>query len=201
MTKSLEQLLQNNPLLWRGQRGGVSARERQPTGYAELDNLLPGGGWPANALVEVISPCWGVGEVRLWLPVMEHLAPKLTVWLAPPHQPYAPALVNAGIRLESLLSINTSSEEDMWWSMEKLLRAQACGLVLVWPRALPPGKLRRLQLAAEAGHTLGVLIHPRGSRASPAAIKLLLSPAAEGVSLQLLKARGAMGRRQITLTL
>jgi hypothetical protein len=41
-----------------------------PTGRSELDARLPGGGWPAGTLVEVLLETAGLGEVQLFLPAL-----------------------------------------------------------------------------------------------------------------------------------
>jgi protein ImuA len=63
------------------------------------------------------------------------------------------------------------------------------------------GLLRRLQLAAAAGGTPAVLLRPPSAaeHASPAALRLLVHTAADGVEATLLKLRG--GRAGATLRL
>ena len=51
--------------VWRAGRSAVSAPSGVPTGHAALDALLPLGGWPRNALTEVLLPADGVGELAL----------------------------------------------------------------------------------------------------------------------------------------
>src|SRR5271165_5056549 len=75
------------------------------TGSSSLDARLPGGGWPTASLVEVLIDDTGLGEVQLFLPALVRSqrsadgdVPWL-VWIAPPHEPYAPALAQLGIEL------------------------------------------------------------------------------------------------------
>ena len=42
----------------------------QPTGHAELDAQLPGGGWPVGALTEILQPAGLHSEWRLLLPAL-----------------------------------------------------------------------------------------------------------------------------------
>ena len=54
----------NHPSIW---RGGSCARvtvPSVPTGFAELDAVLPGGGWPAAALTEIYAERSGIGPRR-----------------------------------------------------------------------------------------------------------------------------------------
>ena len=91
MKPALAELL-HNPLLWRGDQ---LARSEQtvPSGFVELDRALPGGGWPQTALTELLMDEEGIGELRLLLPALAHLAQggESVVLVAPPHPPHAPA--------------------------------------------------------------------------------------------------------------
>ena len=203
LPETLQQLLRNHPALWRGgdrkgPQGGI------PTGYTELDAALPEGGWPTAALMEVITPRWGIGELRLLLPAMHAAtaAGHWLVWVAPPFLPYAPALAAAGIDLSRVIVIHSESRlHDALWSMEKALQTAPCALVFAWLNWLPNTVVRRLQLAAETGRTLGVLFREHEARHSPAALRLRLQPAHSGLHVQLVKARGTCHRRCIHLPL
>ena len=204
LPERLQQLLRSHPALWRGgdrkgpQGGGIS------TGYTELDAALPEGGWPTAALMEVITPRWGIGELRLLLPAMRAAtaAGHWLVWVAPPFLPYAPALAAAGIDLSRVIVIHSESRlHDALWSMEKALQTGPCALVFAWLNWLPNTVVRRLQLAAETGRTLGVLFREHEARHSPAALRLRLQPAHSGLHVQLVKARGTCHRRCIHLPL
>ena len=86
------------------------------------------------------------------------------------------------------------------WAVEQALRSGACGAVLWWPG---PGagsgrgfrELRRLQLAAQEGHSLGLVFRPAQAarESSPSALRLLLRTREQGLEVVLLKSRG--GRR------
>ena len=52
---SLDLLLQH-PGIWRGDRLAQAGVDALPTGFAELDKQLPGGGWPRGALTEIVGP-------------------------------------------------------------------------------------------------------------------------------------------------
>ncbi|MBT8147130.1 MAG: hypothetical protein KJN90_09770, partial [Gammaproteobacteria bacterium] len=58
------------------------------------------------------------------------------------------------------------------WSIEKALQTDSCGLVLAWQNWLPDKVVRRLQLAAEAGETLGILFQHRISKYSQSSLCL-----------------------------
>jgi hypothetical protein len=56
--------------------------------------------------------------------------------------------------------------------MEKALQTSSCGLVLAWQNWLSNKVMRRLQLAAENGKTLGVLFHHNVSKCSQSSLSL-----------------------------
>jgi hypothetical protein len=190
---SLESVLQH-PGIWRGNQRAQTAEAALPTGFAALDELLPGGGWPRGALTELLIGRQGIGELRLLTPALARLsgADGWLAWVAPPYVPYAAALAAAGIDLKRLVVAKPSSEADAWWTAEQALRSGACGALLAWLRAADERRMRRLQLAAETGHTWGVLFrHARAAQErSPAALRLLLEPAANGLAVHVLKRRG-----------
>ena len=152
MNKALEKLLQNNPAIWRAGEIAKGKQRGLATGFPELDALLPDGGWPLSKLIEIITPRWGVGELRLLLPLLLHTTQNgyCAVWIAPPYIPYAPALQQHGVVLENSVIIPAEIiGEQCLWVLEKVLRTQTCGVALAWPKKLPDKFLRRLQLVAE----------------------------------------------------
>lgn len=197
----LEQLLRKQTGVWRGFRSQNPDWATLETGFAELDSLLPGGGWPLGGLLEILTPCLGVGEMRLLLPTMAKLsqAGRHIIWVSPPHQPYAPALDQAGIALPQILVVECQQENDIPWALEKLLRNRRCGMALAWPKHLSDHQSRRLQLAAEHGHSLAVLFPQQRCANNHAALCIELHPAEDGLLLTILKARGSLRRESLLL--
>ncbi|WP_395795037.1 translesion DNA synthesis-associated protein ImuA [Aquimonas sp.] len=185
--------LLTDPRLWRA--GSTrSQRAAEPSGLAELDAFLPTGGWPRAAMSEILFAADGQGELGLVLPLLARLSEGRgrIVLVAPPYRPYAPALVQCGIELDAIVIVEATPKQALW-AAEQCLRAGCCAAVLCWPdagRGVDERGLRRLQLAAEAGHSLGIALRPlrAASQTSPAALRLTLD--AEG-ELRVLKARGA----------
>lgn len=192
--------LLEHPAIWRGRSAAPQATIA--SGFAALDAALPGGGWPRSGLVEILTPQFGVGELRLLVPALAQLTqispPRWIAWIAPPFEPYAPALVEQGLALERQLVVRT---ETTLWAMEQALGCGACEVALAWARRATSRGLRRLQLATERGRTLGVLFRAlRNAReASPAMLRLAVEPLSGGVRVTLLKSRGgARGAVDIT---
>jgi hypothetical protein len=176
------------------------ARPVWSTGKSSLDARLPGGGWPTASLIEVLLDETGLGEVQLFLPALvacqrntqdSNEAPWL-VWIAPPHEPYAPALAQQGIELGRLLVVRPSTATEALWAAEQALSSGVCAAVLLWLKGTDDRWLRRLKLAAEAGGSLGVLFRPARHRfeSSPANLRLSLSRGSLGPRVDLLKVQG-----------
>lgn len=176
-----------------------------PTGFAGLDAAL-GGGWPAAALTEILPEREGIGELSVLLPALARLsrAGGWLAWVDPPRVPYAPALAAQGVDLSRLVVVRGGGGDGALWAAEQALRAPDCSAVLLWPAALSPRALRRLQLAAEAGATRGLLFR-RGevaARPSPAALRLRLAGAAAGgLRVEILRSRGRAPAAPIFLAL
>src|SRR6478752_821330 len=157
---ALEEVLRH-PRIWRGSAlaGGVPT---VPTGFAELDAELPGGGWPAGGLTELLVPTKGIGELGLLMPALARLtcAGKKVVWLAPPYLPYAPALAAAGIDLPHLALVRAAGRRDALWAAEQALRAGGCHALLAWLPSSGYVDLRRLAVAAEASRAFLTLFRP-----------------------------------------
>jgi cell division inhibitor SulA/protein ImuA len=117
-------------------------------------------------------------------------------WVAPPLQPFAPALAECGVTLERVLVVQSPRKDaggrSALWAFEQMLRSGACDVVLAWVRSALPRQIRRLHLAAEQGATLGVLFRPREAarNSSPAALRVAVEPTARGARITLLKSRG-----------
>ena len=79
--------------VWRGDTLASLPAAAIPSGHAELDAELPGGGWPRGNLVELLVDRSGFGEMSLLLPALARLS-QAGGWLAlvtPPWRPHAPA--------------------------------------------------------------------------------------------------------------
>jgi protein ImuA len=86
--------------------------------------------------------------------------PGALVWIMPSHAPEMPMLrgLPRGVG-ERLHLMRPVGETDLMWCMEEALRAAPVSLVIAEPdRPLSLTASRRLQLAAEAGRTLGLML-------------------------------------------
>jgi hypothetical protein len=165
------------------------------TGSPELDAVLPHGGWQSGTIVELMPTQIGVGEFRLLMPALASITNTEghVALISPPYIPFAPALDRHGMRLERLLIIRAERPVDMLWALEQTLRCKSFGAVVGWPTVIKDRDTRRLQLAAEAGRSVGFLYRPPATaiEASPAAMRLKLHPTTHGdLQIDILKCRG-----------
>lgn len=193
--------LLENPRVWRGQAQSRVA-EGLSSGYEQLDRLLPGGGWPRRALTEILIGQYGIGELQLLMPALASLCveessadavePGWIAWVAPPFQPYPPALQKWGIDLSRMLIVRPRDDSEVLWSAEQALSSGTCAAVLLWPQSLDDQTSRRLQLAAEKGGSWAIAFRPLTARSQPsaAALRIELSAGPDGTRLAILKSRG-----------
>jgi cell division inhibitor SulA/protein ImuA len=179
----------SRPDVWRGALRAPLATPSLGSGDAALDEALRGG-WPLGAVTEIYAPAPGVGEASLLLPSLRALTDqgRWVAFVAPPFPIHAPALAQAGLRLERCLVVAPAAHQRAW-AAEQLLRSGAIAAVLAWIDGIDDRGLRRLQLAAEAGHALAALYRPElvAQRVSPAAVRLRVTKPGE---LELFKCRG-----------
>ena len=188
-----------HPLVWRAGENRASGGTHS-TGFDDLDRHLPGGGWPATGLTEILTEHWGIGELSLLMPALARLGQGggtgCMVWIAPPHIPYAPALHSRGVDLDRVLVVRgrtgARGNRDTLWAMEQALRFGSCAAVLAWTRSVDQVPLRRLQLAAEAGRCWAVLFRPPDAsrQRSPAVLRMRLAAIGEQTRIEILKCRG-----------
>lgn len=201
MNDALRKILQN-PRVWRGQ--GQSQQQRGLTsGYPKLDRHLPGGGWPLQALTEILLEHYGTGELQLLMPALARLSRKelspgvsagagWITWINPPFDPYPPALLQWGVNLSRVLMVRPKSNREALWAAEQALSSGNCAAVLLWSDALDDAASRRLQLAAEAGNSWAIAFRSSRARAqsSAAALRIELLAGSTGTDIGILKSRG-----------
>ena len=106
----------------------LSPNLTESTGFDELDNILPGRGWPKYGLTEVFTKDSDTGAMRILLPTLASLSQQKG-WIVlnnPPHIPYAPALQSYEVNLAQILVIDLKdtlfcTSEEMLWAYEKTL--------------------------------------------------------------------------------
>ena len=176
-TAALESLLKSQAGVWRGSDRYNDAQSVS-TGFSALDTALPSKGWASGCLTELLVAHHGLGEFSLLLPAIKQLTQQAQ-WVAlikPPFIPYAPALGNAGVKLEQVLVVNPPDDKSALWASEQCLRSGVFASVITWAQRSTPQKQRRLQIAAEAGGSTAIMYRPDVTRSehSPAALRITL---------------------------
>ena len=197
--------LSSHPQLWRARHlPNEPACSGHATGFAALDDALHDGGWPVAGLMELLCATHGIGELRLLMPALARLSQaeaRWIVWVAPPFLPYAPALIEAGVRLGKVLLTRPQNRRDALWAAERALKSGAACAVLAWlaEPSLNVSALRRLQLAAQEGRAWGTLLRSAAAAAKPSMAELRIlvemerSQTCDRLAFSVLKRRGGWG--------
>jgi len=136
--------------LWRGSDLGASSAPTVPSGHAQLDALLPGGGWPTRSLVELLQPQPALVEWRLLAPALRATssAGREIVVIGAPKVPHLPGLRDEGIDERHLIWIQAATPAERLWTSEQVIKANAAGLVVAWLPQARQEQIRRLQVCA-----------------------------------------------------
>jgi len=149
-----------------------------PTGFSSLDQALPWQGLPTRGLIEVVCAQRDMTELQLLLPALQQRSQgsQSLLWIAPPYSPHGESLRQSGINLRNSFIITAQTQcNQALWSIEKALQSKECSMVLAWQNWLSARVLRRLELAARHGDTLGVVFHRRAQLQSPSTLQLEVS--------------------------
>jgi protein ImuA len=193
-----------HPLLWRANSLARTARPGLPTGFAQLDTLLPGGGWPLGSLIEVLSVQPGTTELALLRPSLSLLQSNQPIALVnPPLQPYIQCFHNWQLGGHRWLWVKPACVTDALWAAEQLLKHNVCAALVCWAHPASSMAVRRLQLAAQRSSTLCLLARPHTVKQTPSAahLRLLATPCPQGMHVQVLKRAGALCNTVLTLEL
>lgn len=198
-TRTLPDLANAN--IWRAGELGSASLQTVATGYAALDDVLPGGGWPQGALVELLQPQAGLHEwglvARALAAVQAEAPAQLTVLVGAPHLPFGPALGARQLNMQRLLSIHGKPGDapSLLWATREALQCGDVHSVLAWLPDARSAHLRRLQIAAHAHNKLLFVFRPLRAQqeSSPAPLRLLLEGTvneAGNLLVHVLKRRG-----------
>ena len=140
--------------IWRSKQTALHTYPTINTGFDELNQCLKLGGWPLGNTTEIGIAEYGIGELRLLIPALRKLFSSVgrpIIWIAPPYQPYARALIKMHIDTNSLIIVKPSNTADILWAAEQALLANCCTAVFTWTDRynLTQKETRRLQLASE----------------------------------------------------
>jgi protein ImuA len=140
---------------------GLKRRPVLPFNIAGVDDRIATGGLRLDALHEVAPGSPGMGDdaaatlftagvaARAWGPVL---------WVVRRRDLFAPGLYQAGLSPERLLYAEANDDAELLALMEEGLRHRGLGAVIGEVKRASMANTRRLQLAAEGGRTIALLM-------------------------------------------
>ena len=169
------------------QPGTGDGRRPFTTGLAGLDGLTPAGGGFARGAVHEALADPGRGPLpRTFALLLARAAVGcdgdhgggMVVWSDPAGDLYPPALAAAGLDLSRLLVLRPPGPREEVWAISECLRCPGVSAVVAAPPRLTRVEARRLQLAAERGGGVGLLMRAWGrADVYAAATRWLVTPA------------------------
>ena len=166
--------------------GERPARRTFTTGLAALDGVAPGGSFARGAVHEALSDARHGPPPRSFALLLARSVLQsdpddeggIVVWSDPSGDLYPPAVAAGGVPLDRLLLLRPPSARDEVWAVAECLRCPAVVAVVAAVPRLTRVEARRLQLAAERGGGVGLLLRPWGtSDVYAAATRWLVAPA------------------------
>ena len=149
---------------------GRPARESIPSGCHGMDRHLPQAGYARGSMLELIRNGTGAGVSSLALMIARQAMEegKYLLLVDVQRQFYPPAMKSLGIPLERVIALQPANHADAIWGIDQALRCPAVGAVIAEIGNLEDRVARRLQLAAEQGGGLGILLRDsRSARTQP----------------------------------
>ncbi|WP_353957260.1 translesion DNA synthesis-associated protein ImuA [Pelomonas sp. SE-A7] len=190
--------------LWRGDQLGRGVELVAPTGFAELDAELPGGGWGCQGLTEVLTAQFALLEWRLTSPALRAISNRGRdiVVVGPPRRPFPPSLQLDGIDPERVLWVDVDKPGDRLWATEQAVKSNACGAVLAWLPQIRADQVRRLQVLAAGCDAPVFLFRTAGAAAEASAAPLRLQAQLSEdweLRIRILKRRGTPCEQELRL--
>ena len=210
MGRACKELLRDLAQRIREIESGGRPRGRPPItlGVPALDGCLPDGGLPAGALVELLAAAEGGGAWTLALLLAERArgAHKALVVADARGWFYPPAASKLGADLGRCIVVRPASARETAAALRQALLCPAVGAALGWFDRLSPSECRRLQLAAETGGGVGLLLRPHTALRTPsfAVLRLLVRPVParefpRRIGVEVVRARGAAAGQSLVL--
>ena len=163
--------------------GTAPAKRNFMTGLPALDALPPGSAFARGAVHEALSDARHGPPPRSFALLLARAAldpddaAGLVVWSDPHADLYAPAVAAGGVPLDRLLLLRPPSPREEVWAIAECLRCPAVVAVVAAVPKLTRVEARRLQLAAERGGGVGLLLRPHSADVYAAATRWRVDPA------------------------
>jgi protein ImuA len=188
---------------------------RIPSGFGELDAAL-GGGFLAGALHELLAASHATAARTLALRIAANAAGagRWILYFDAAGDLYPPAAEFMGVSLERLLIVRIHRRADTLWALEQALRCPAVAAAVASVGKLEPIEARRLQLAAETGGGVLLLLAALPERGGAASLgpgtfaatrvrllPLLIESGRRGVRVEIVKSREGGAARAVDVVL
>lgn len=201
---SILRYLKDKRLIWQGDQVDTLFSDLNSTGYDELDAVLEGG-FPSHGVLDIHSPV-GIGELRLLLPALrarQHRETRMLVLIAPPVMINGEMLAEYGFNLEHVLILTPQSSQEALWSAEECLKSSCCNAVLLWQKNIEIHQVKRLNLAAEQGAALHIMMRPQGPSelSLPVSLGMSLTPHSQGIQVNVTKRKGGWSGQQVMVNM
>lgn len=184
--------LKNKKLLWQANHTSQMASAKS-TGFSELNRQLQGG-FPQQGVVDIDSAI-GIGELRLLLPDLyarQQSGDRLLVFIASPLLLNSEMLAEQGFVLSRVLLVKAETGAQALWCAEQCLSSGCCYGVVLWQQDIEINQVKRLQLAADKGDALLVMLRYKKQLklALPVSLAMGLSAHPYGINVEITKRKG-----------
>lgn len=107
-------------------------------------------------------------ELALWLPTLSRLSqdPGWILWVAPPFSVNQAVMVNHGVSPQRILTIAPQHPDQAFSLVRTALQCTHYSAVFWWYPNLSEQQIQTLKQAAQAGQSVGVLMHQHASETS-----------------------------------
>lgn len=153
--RRLEKQIRELESLQRAHTGVISS------GCPAMDAFLPHGGYSCGSLAEFVSDqgmALGLTTMALQIAKSACADGKYIVVIDSELQLFPQALKQLGVPLDRLICLRPSNYSDFLWGLDQTLRNGSVGAVIASVERMDDRTARRIQLAAEAGGGLGILL-------------------------------------------
>jgi hypothetical protein len=161
------------------QRKETVCTERIATGSPAFDAVLRGG-FRRGSLVEWLGD-EGSGATALawsvaWSAAAQVCGERQLVVIVDPQRRFYPSAAARSGDLRNIVIAHPANRRDQEWTLNQALGCAGVAAVLSWPEKLDDRAFRRLQLAAERGRTLGLIVRDSSRLGEPswADVRLLV---------------------------
>ncbi len=182
------------------------------SGCSLVDGCLPYGGYESGTIIEYLQNTAGSGATTLAMSAAREalaVTDRFCIVVDWRQQFYPPAAAAMGLDLKRIIIVRPTTLADRLWAIDQALRSPSIVAVIAEIEQLDDHAARRLQLAAESGGGLGLLIRSsQRQHPSWAEIQWLVRPLVQSANapmahrplqLELLRVRGGQHGSRVNI--